>query len=134
MKGARRLLLVEPQSLWRRTLGAVVRQLGIAEVEECLRVEAARHLLRQQQFDALVLSLDEGETALLLLEQLRADARQARLPIIVLAERCDAELALRLQALQVHRLLLKPFKLRQVLLAVAAIWPGTVPAEELESS
>jgi hypothetical protein len=50
----------------------------------------------------------------------------------VLAERCDTDLALRLQALQVHRLLLKPFKLRQVLLAVAAVWPGLVPQAELQ--
>jgi DNA-binding NarL/FixJ family response regulator len=130
---SRRLLVVEPQQLWRRTLAAVLRQLGIAEVEECLRVDAARERLRQQDAEALVLSLDaERDAALALIESLRADARpgRARLPIIVLAEQCDTELLLRLQALQVHRLLLKPFKLRQVLMAVAAIWPGAVPAEE----
>lgn len=130
---SRRLLVVEPQQLWRRTLAAVVRQLGIAEVEECLRVDAARERLRQQNAEAMVLSLDaERDAALALIESLRADARpgHARLPIIVLAEQCDTELLLRLQALQVHRLLLKPFRLRQVLMAVAAIWPGVVPAEE----
>ena len=131
---SRRLLVVEPQQLWRRTLAAVVRELGIAEVEECLRVDAARERLRQQDAEALVLSLDaERDAALALIESLRADARpgRARLPIIVLAEQCDTELLLRLQVLQVHRLLLKPFKLRQVLMAVAAIWPGVVPAEEI---
>ncbi len=132
----RRLLIVEPQQLWRRTLAAVVRELGIAEVEECLRVDAAQERLWRSDAQALVLSLDaERDAALALLERLRADLHRARarLPVIVLVEQCDTELLLRLQALQVHRLLLKPFKLRQVLVAVAAVWPGLLPEEELEA-
>ncbi|MFO1250136.1 MAG: hypothetical protein U1E77_03085 [Inhella sp.] len=128
----RRLLLVEPQMLWRRTLAAVLRELGIAAVDEFLRVQPAREQLLRLGAEALVISLDgEVDEALALIELLRADSQpaRARLPVIVLAERCDTELALRLQALQVHRLLLKPFKLRQVLQSVAAIWPGVVPQE-----
>ena len=135
MKTPRRLLVVEPQSLWRRTLAAVVRELAIAEVEECLRIEAARTRLMKVEADALVLSLDDQrDAALLLLEDLRNDRRAAlcKTPVIVMAAQCDTELLMRLQALQVHRLLLKPFRLRQVLLAVAAIWPGSVPAQDLE--
>jgi CheY-like chemotaxis protein len=132
----RQLLLVEPNSLWRRTLAAVVRELAIAEVEECLRVEQARQRLQQRGgYDALVLSLDDDpEGALELLERLRDDPRPrlARVPVIVLGERCDNQLAMRLHALQVHRMLIKPFKLRQALLAVAAVWPGLVPEAELQ--
>ena len=62
---SRRLLFVEPQQFWRRTLAAVVRQLGIAEVEECLRVDAARERLRQQDAEVLVLSLDAERDAAL---------------------------------------------------------------------
>lgn len=131
----RRLLVVEPQSLWRRTLAAVVRDLGVAEVEECLRVDAARQRLWRDDAEALVLSLDdERDAALALLHSLRTDhhAPRARLPVIVLAECCDNELLLRLQSLQVHRLLIKPFRLRQVLAAVAAIWPGLLPEDGLQ--
>lgn len=126
----RRLLLVEPQFLWRRTIAAVVRELGIGEVEEFLRVEALRDRLRNRDVDALVLSLDDSDGVLSLLEDLR-QIRQNRsrpLPVIVLAECCDTEMALRLRALEVRRLLLKPFKLKQVVESVAELWPEEVAA------
>lgn len=128
-----RLLLVEPQFMLRRTVTAVARDMGLAAVHEATGAAAARRALVDQVFDALVIALDEGGEVLDLLTQLRGGGLRsaAVIPITVTADRCDAPTALALKRLQVERLLLKPFRVKDVLDAVASSTAGTIKPSNL---
>ena len=123
------LLLVEPQFLLRRTVAAVARDMRLADPQEITTVDAATRLLSVQTFDALFLSLDEGELAIELMERVRngETACAAGVPIAVTAAACDTSLALRLKRLDVRRLLLRPFKVKGVLDAISALRPSPQP-------
>lgn len=116
--GARlRVLLVEPHAVLRGTVAAVARELDGVEVHAAASVAAARRMAAETRCEVLVLSLDEGDAAFALLEALRAsvDRRVAETLVAVTATSCDGPTAARLRALQVRRLVLKPFKVRTVL-------------------
>jgi hypothetical protein len=117
------LLLVEPQFLLRRTVAAVARDMRLANPKEITTIEQAGALLAMQAFDALFLSLDEESAALELMSRVRnGDTRCAPdVPIAVTAAACDTALALRLKHLDVRRLILRPFKVKGVLDAIAAL-------------
>ena len=123
------LLLVEPQFLLRRTVAAVARDMRLANPRELTTIEQAQALLLLQAFDALFLSLDEETAALALMSRVRnGDTKCDRaVPMAVTAARCDTALAQRLKQLEVRRLLLRPFKVKGVLDAIAALRPA--PAE-----
>ena len=120
------LLLVEPQFLLRRTVSAVARDLRLANPQEVTHIEAAARLIEFQSFDALFVSLDEEDAALELLGRVRAGETgcDAAIPIAVMAASCSTALALRLKELEVRRLLLRPFKVKGVLDAIAALRPS----------
>ena len=123
------LLLVEPQFLLRRTVAAVARNMRLANPKEVTSIEQASSLVSIQAFDALFLSLDEEDAALELMSRVRnGDTRCAPdIPIAVTAATCGTPLALRLKELEVRRLVLRPFKVKGVLDAIAAL--RKVPAE-----
>jgi len=123
------LLLVEPQFLLRRTVAAVARDMRLANPKEVTSIDQADTLLSSRAFDALFLSLDDETAALALMGRVRnGDTRCAPdIPIAVTAAACSTPLALRLKELEVRRLLLRPFKVKGVLDAIAALRP--VPVE-----
>ena len=123
------LLLVEPQFLLRRTVAAVARDMRLAIPKEITTIEQAESLVSFHAFDALFLSLDEENAALELMSRVRnGDTKCARdVPIAVTAAACGTPLALRLKHLEVKRLILRPFKVKGVLDAIAALRPA--PAE-----
>jgi len=123
------LLLVEPQFLLRRTVSAVARDMRLADPKEATTIEQAASLLATRSFDALFLSLDEEDAALELMSRVRnGDTHCARdVPMAVTAAACGTTLALRLKQLEVRRLLLRPFKVKGVLDAIAAL---RLPAPE----
>jgi CheY-like chemotaxis protein len=125
------LLLVEPQSLMRRTVASVARELGLAEIHETSSVEAASKLLAANRFDALVIDLDGAGAALELMSLLRRGGSKCEtsIPIVALAEACDAHTVTRLKELEVRRVLLKPFKVKGVLDSVASLWPAPALAQ-----
>ena len=127
------LLLVEPQFLLRRTVAAVARDMRLANPKEITTIEQAAALVAFQAYDALFLSLDEEEAALELMSRVRhGDTRCARdIPIAVTAAACGTLLALRLKELEVRRLILRPFKVKGVLDAIAALRP---PASEIHKA
>ncbi len=118
-----RLLLVEPQFVLRRTVSTMAREMGLAEVQEATSTAGAQRLLSGQRFDALLIALDEDGEALKLLDRVRAGEafQPPDLPVAATVDSCDVELALRLKALDVRRLLIKPFKVRGMLEAIAAL-------------
>ena len=123
------LLLVEPQFLLRRTVAAVARDMRLANPREITTMEQAETLVSLQAFDALFLSLDEEAAALELMSRVRNGETKCApdVPIAVTAAACDTPLALRLKLLEVKRLVLRPFKVKGVLDAIAALRPA--PAE-----
>jgi DNA-binding NarL/FixJ family response regulator len=113
----RHLLLVDPHSLFRRTVAMVARQLNIAEVHEASSLEAAHKLLESQPMDGLLLDIGQGLDALALLQSVRAGALRcpADTPVALTAEACDLSTAQLYKELDVRRIMLKPFKVKTAL-------------------
>ena len=118
-----RLLLVEPQFVLRRTVSTLARDMGLADVQEATSTAVAERLLYERRFDAMLIAIDDDGQAVELVRRLRAgeSAQPADLPVAATAMACDVELVLRLKQLDVCRLLLKPFKVRGMLEAIAAL-------------
>ena len=125
------LLLVEPQSMVRSTVVAVARELRLPRIDDTSSVETARLRLATTRYDGLLLSLDEQEPAIALLERLRAGetVSPADAPVVVMAARCDTGLALTLKQLEVSRLLIKPFKVKTLLETIEALAEQVVQRE-----
>lgn len=117
------LLLVEPQWLIRSTVVSVGRTLGLPRIDEVSSVEGASQRLSAARYDGLVLSLDEGEPALALLDAVREGrfACAADIPLVVMTAGCDFDLARRVKRLGVGRVILKPFKVKTVLESIEAM-------------
>jgi hypothetical protein len=128
-----KLLLVEPQFLLRRTVAAVARDMRLADPKEVTTIEHAESLVSLHAYDALFLSMDEENAALELMRRVRDGGSKcaAGIPIAVTAAACDTPLALRLKHLEVRRLILRPFKVKGVLDAIAALRQS--PAEPQEA-
>lgn len=111
------LLLVDPHSLFRRTVAGVARELQLAEVHEASTPEAGRRLLEARAIDALLLDLGDPVGALALVQAVRDGAFGARsdLPIALTAETCDLATIALYKELGVQRIMLKPFKVKTVL-------------------
>jgi len=125
------LLLVEPQFLLRRTVAAVARDMRLADPKEVTTIEQAESLVSLHPYDALFLSMDEESAALELMSRVRNGRSKCApgIPIAVTAAACGTQLALRLKQLEVRRLILRPFKVKGVLDAIAAL--RQFPAEPL---
>ena len=119
-RGKLNLLLVEPQWLIRSTVVAVGRSLDLPRIDEAASIESAIQRLLGNRYDGLLLSLDDREPALALLEKLRAGgfASPAQVPVVVMSADCDMDLARRMKQHDVSRVLLKPFKVKSVLESV----------------
>ncbi|MDM4768166.1 response regulator [Pelomonas sp. SE-A7] len=124
----KQLLLVDPHSLFRRTVALVARQLDVADVAEAVSLEAARHRLEQERFDALLLDIGDGVESLALMQSLRAgQLRSARdLPVALMAEQVDPATIELFKPLGLARIMLKPFKVKTALEVVSqlAMRPG----------
>lgn len=125
-----RVLIVEPTFLLRQTVASVARRLDVAEPVEATTLASAERRLDQERFDALFLSLDVGDGALHLLGRLRAGGtcNAADLPVVVTASSCDTGQALTLKALDVRRILLQPFKVKDVIASLAGVVRAGAPA------
>jgi CheY-like chemotaxis protein len=120
--GKLKILLVEPSHLLRRTVSLTVHSLGTAEVTEAAAYATARQLCEGQGFDGAVVALDwPPEDALSrglsLIQQIRAgkSASGASIPIAALVESCNAELLQVLRDCGISRILIKPFRVRDVI-------------------
>lgn len=111
------ILLLEPHSLTASIIVSTARQLDLPPVRQVSSVRNAQQQLAAQSFQGLVLSLDDAEPAVALLEQVRNAqlAVPAQMPVAVTTAQVDASTAVKMKALQVRRVLLKPFKVRDVI-------------------
>ncbi len=124
------MLVVEPDAVVRSTVASVVRELELAQVHQAASVPLGTQVMGESVVDALVLSLADADAALDLLTRLRAGefASRADIPVVVLAPACDGPLALRLKQLEVRRLLLTPFKIRDVVQTLESLAPEAAPS------
>ncbi len=120
------VILVESENLLRSTSAGVARQVGLARVMEFSNLEAALAYLAREQADALLLAIND-ESDLQTLGRIRAGTARCRhdIPVAVMIGHCDSELALRLRALQVRRIMLKPFRVKLIVETLAALTGGT---------
>ncbi|MBO9688935.1 MAG: response regulator [Mitsuaria chitosanitabida] len=127
----RQLLLVDPHSLFRRTVALVARQMQIAEVHECSSHEAAQRLLEHQTMDGLLLDIGQGLDALALLQSVRAGALRCSpgTPVALTAEACDVSTAQLYKELGARRIMLKPFKVKTALEVIQDLAGPETPAK-----
>lgn len=117
------ILMLEPSSLIGGIVLATARELGLPRVHQVTSVRAAQRELVARSFSALIVSLDEYVQATELLDQVRAQAFAvpADIAVAVTSEPIDAAVAAQMKALQVRRVLLKPFKVREVIATIALL-------------
>lgn len=122
-KRAHRVLLAETNGLLRQTVAITARSAGIADVQEASSLSATRRQLMEQEFDGLILRLDDERAMLTLVEAVRAGKAFTRrnVGIALLAERCDHALASEIVTLGIRHLLLPPFRAKAVLSAMDAL-------------
>lgn len=125
------MLLVEPETLLRRTVSLTARTLGMANIHEAASLTAAHRLLREQQFHGAVIAIDSDPAGpaphdLQLLDQVRygISASSREIPIAVMAEHVTAELLRELSQRSVDRVIVKPFRAK-VLLDAFALFEAT---------
>ena len=116
-----RLLLVEPANLLRRTVSLTVRSLGTADVTEAATYQTAHELCQRRTFDGAVIAVEwplpsDVYKGLTLIQQIRSgtSASAASIPIAVLVESCNTELLQVLRSCGISRILIKPFRVRDV--------------------
>lgn len=126
--GKGRILLVEPSSLSGGIIVATARQLNLAAVHLVSSVRSAQQKLDQEDFSGVIVSLEEDHDAVLLIEKLRNtqfSAVNPLVPIAVITSSINASLALKLKVLDVRRVLLKPFKVRDVITTIQMLQAAT---------
>lgn len=119
------VLLVEPQAMLRRTVALTARSLGLAQIHEAASMALARQVLRQRPFDGAIIAIDDGDAVhdLALLDQVRGGdtASPPDMPIAVMAGNCTGEQLVQLKERQVARVIVKPFRAKILLEALASL-------------
>lgn len=127
MAELKQMLLVEPESILRRTAAITARSMGLAEVQEASSTAAARQILAERPFHGALISIDAGDAfdfSLLDLVRQGLSASRPRIPLAVLASRCDETLLAALRERSINRIVLKPFRARALLDTFAALSSG----------
>ncbi len=125
-----RILLVEPDGLVRGTVASVCRDLQLADVVQAGSCGLAVKFLVDDSLQACILSLSDCGSCLDLLTRLREGAFTcpADMPVAMTTAGIDAATAGQLKALRIRRLLLKPFKIRDLVATVESlVAAATVP-------
>lgn len=114
------ILLVERTAMVGSIIVSTARQLGLRPLRLVSNCRSAQHLLERQIFDGVITSLDDEEETLQLIQTLRDGGMMspADTPVAITTAQCDATLAQRIKVLDVRRILLKPFKIRDLVVTI----------------
>lgn len=128
MKGAERgyqLLLVEPSSVIRNIIVSVAKQLELAQVHQTGHVPLANEWLGQRSFDGIVLAIYEPGPVIDTLQAIRSGALRCRpdVPVVALVRPGNKRLDQQVSELDVMRVLPVPFRIREVIDVMRAMWP-----------
>ncbi|MFY9476846.1 MAG: response regulator [Aquabacterium sp.] len=117
------LLLVEPHFVLRSTVTSVARSLNLGEIHAAPSREAASQMLMARRFDAFVIAVGPDGEGLKLINAIRAGTGRSPsdAAVVVMAEFCDERAILAFKELKVRRILLKPFKVKDVLETIQAL-------------
>lgn len=127
--GRPQVMLIEPDGLVRGTVASVCRELQLVRLQQAISVAQGEKWMQAHADHGLLLSLAERDAALALLTRLRAGELRCEpdIPVAVMVASADAELVVRLKELDVRRLLLQPFRLRDVVHTLEQLWPMPEP-------
>lgn len=121
------MLLVEEQTLLRRTVSLTARSLGLGTIHEAASMSSAERLLRDNAFHGAVIAIDCGVAErysynLALVDQVRSglSASAPTIPIAVMVDHATSDMLDALRERQVSRLILKPFRAKVLLDTFAA--------------
>lgn len=114
------ILLVEHSAMVGNIIVSTARQLELPSVHLVTSIRSAQQQLQAHVYAGLILALDEESAALQLLDDLRTGNFKSfsDTPLAVTTAACDVTLAKRLKVLDVRRILLKPFKIRDVIATI----------------
>lgn len=112
-----RWLLLEPDTLLRRTVALTARSLSMGDVREATRVEEARSQMRSTRFKAALLALETGDGMLdlSLLDDWQATQGAQGGAVAVLLKSVTPALLAELSGRGVKRIIVKPFRARVLL-------------------
>ena len=119
------LLLVEPSSVIRNIIVSAAKQLDLAQVHQTGNLSLATEWLSNRSFDGIILSIYEPGPAIELLTlvrmgQFRCDAG---VPVAALVSPGNKRLDQQVAELDVMRSLPVPFRIREVIDVMRAMWP-----------
>ena len=117
------ILIVEQAAMVGGIIVSTARQLRLPGVRLATSTRAAQLLLEQHAFSALIVSLNEEGPALEMIQNLRSGKYRtlADSPVAVTTTACGLDLAQSLRGFLVRRILLKPFKVRDVILTISML-------------
>lgn len=129
------ILLVEPETLLRRTVAMTARSLDLGQVHEATGTDVALRMLRTRAFHGAVVAVDcvgsggQRRYDLSLVDRMRdADAAAGRtMPIAIMTGEASPELLRELRDRRISRVILKPFRAK-VLLETIAQFSGAQPS------
>jgi len=132
------ILLVEPEALLRRTVAMTARSLNLGQVHEAASNDTALGMLRSRPYQGAVISVEcvgngnQRHYDLSLVDQLRfgdagvSDGRT--MPIAIMAHQATPQLLDALRERKITRVILKPFRAKVLLEAIAAFAGPASPA------
>ncbi|APW41204.1 hypothetical protein [Rhodoferax saidenbachensis] len=122
----RDILVVEQAAMVGSIIVSTARQLNMPNVRLATSIRGAQQLLEQHAFSGLIASLNDEAPALEMIQNLRDGQYRtaANVPLAVTATACGVDLANSLRGFLVRRVLLKPFKVRDVILTIRLLQDG----------
>jgi CheY-like chemotaxis protein len=123
--GGRHFLLVEPETLLRRTVAMTARSLNLGQVHEAAGDAEALRMLRSRSFNGAVVAVDcigsgSGKRYDLdLVDRIRAADGKQPIPIAIMTAEASAELLGELRDRRIARVILKPFRAKVLLETIA---------------
>jgi CheY-like chemotaxis protein len=133
------ILLVEPEALLRRTVAMTARSLNLGQVHEAASNNTALSMLRSRPYQGAVISVEclgsgsDSRYDLSLVDQLRfGDAGVSNgqtMPIAIMAHQATPQLLNALRERKISRVILKPFRARVLLEAIADFAGPASPAK-----
>ena len=124
------ILLIEQSAMIGNIIVSTARQLGLQPIRLVTSSRGALQLMENQVFAGLITSLDDEAAALALIQRLRDGKFKSpsNTPIAITTGQCSAELANRIKLFNARRILLKPFKIRDLVTTIEILTSPPSPS------
>jgi DNA-binding NarL/FixJ family response regulator len=114
------ILLVEKNHMVGSVIASTARELNLATVRKVTNISNAQQYLSSEIYSGLIATIEDEISDLQFLYALRNSSFKAaaNMPVVVITPECDEQFAEKLKTLEVSRILIKPFKVRDVISAI----------------